>query len=321
VETEKKYAIEQFLSVSAPKKSKAHSNGDLIEASLRNARISPASIAWTATRRNHEPWHIHAKFEAAGRIVKADWSWDMRDNSVLSLNSTAKRLLGENETRQDILPTSMRQALNGTSHTPYDWMDEEFSGDDSGESEIPPVVQEHRQGSIPAPGHRMPSTTQPVSTASSPSSGRTSPSPANAQGNSSTHAAKVAQKSDSSAKASVPMPSDNGTGSGKGSGEFTSWLYGGKSTPTHSSSSDASPISSVHQGNGDDAQDASRQDGASVNRQQSGGQRQTDQRQEPSDTASSIESQRAGKSTEHGASNRKSGRSAVPSWDEILFGD
>lgn len=96
VETEKKYAIDQFLSMSANKAVRgSKSNADVIAESLQTSRIDMDSLIWQATRRGHEPWRIQATFESANRTLKADWSWNMRDNSVVSLNSIAKRLLGE----------------------------------------------------------------------------------------------------------------------------------------------------------------------------------------------------------------------------------
>jgi hypothetical protein len=294
VETEKKYAIEQFLSVSAPKKSKARNNGELIEASLRNARISPASIAWNATRRNHEPWHIHAKFEAAGRMVKADWTWDMHDNSVSALNSTAKRLLGESDTRHDILPTSMRQALNGRGPTPYEWMDDEISGDEANESEIPPVVQEHRPAiATPLAPHaaseQTPSTPVPTPNGNARNSAKDS-SKTSSNKQVSAHNAGVAAADTSNSASQHNSKANN-------SGEFTGWLYG-KSRQQDASDSQPSVAAITPSVSTEQFKEVS-EDGDTARRDSKG----------------------SAKSNEQNVTNRKSGRSAVPSWDEILFGD
>ena len=95
VETEKQYAIEQFLSVPAPKESRVRTLSDLVERTLASAGVGMESVSWRATRRGLEPWHIIAHFSAAGRTVKAEWTWNMHDNSVACLNNTARKLLGE----------------------------------------------------------------------------------------------------------------------------------------------------------------------------------------------------------------------------------
>ncbi|WP_125969133.1 septation protein SepH [Bifidobacterium samirii] len=95
VETEKQYAVEQFLSVPAPKDSRARTVAELIERTLASALVDMAALRWQATRRGLEPWRITALFEASGHEVRAEWTWNMRDNAVTCLNSAAKKLLGE----------------------------------------------------------------------------------------------------------------------------------------------------------------------------------------------------------------------------------
>lgn len=98
VETEKQYAIEQFLSVPAPKESRARTLADLIDRTLAAARIRTEEVQWRATRRGLEPWKITAQFTSAGRTIRAEWSWNMHDNAVTCLNRTAGKLLGEQGT-------------------------------------------------------------------------------------------------------------------------------------------------------------------------------------------------------------------------------
>lgn len=99
VETEKKYAIDQFLSMGAGRAARGQqSNADIIAEALQTSRIGMDALTWKATRRGHEPWRIEATFESSNRTLRADWSWNMRDNTVVSLNSIAKRLLGETVT-------------------------------------------------------------------------------------------------------------------------------------------------------------------------------------------------------------------------------
>lgn len=95
VETEKQYAIEQFLTVPAPTESRMRTLAELIERTLASARIGMETLNWRATRRGLEPWRITAQFRSAGHMVKAEWTWNMHDNAVVCLNSAAKKLLGE----------------------------------------------------------------------------------------------------------------------------------------------------------------------------------------------------------------------------------
>ena len=97
VQIEKQYAIEQFKHVPAPKESRAHSVEELIDRTLQAARVDHNTLAWSATRQGHEPWHIIARFVSAGRKVHAEWSWNMHDNTVTCLNAAAKKLLGEHD--------------------------------------------------------------------------------------------------------------------------------------------------------------------------------------------------------------------------------
>ena len=94
VEVEKQYAIEQFLTVPAPKESRGRTTADVVERALALSGIGMESVTWKATRRGLEPWKITATFDAAGRTARAEWSWNMHDNAVACLNSTAKKLLG-----------------------------------------------------------------------------------------------------------------------------------------------------------------------------------------------------------------------------------
>lgn len=112
VETEKQYAIEQFLTVPAPKESRVRTVSELIERTLAAAQIGMESILWKATRRGLEPWKISAQFQSAGRFVRAEWSWNMHDNAVVCLNSAAKKLLGEQNLSDEATHSTSR-----TSHS------------------------------------------------------------------------------------------------------------------------------------------------------------------------------------------------------------
>ncbi|RIY25252.1 hypothetical protein CJI50_02580 [Bifidobacteriaceae bacterium NR021] len=95
VETEKQYAIEQFLLVPAPKQSNMRTIADLIERTLAKAHIGMETVQWKATRRGLEPWRISATFKTATRTIKAEWTWNMHDNSVTCVNPSSRLLLGE----------------------------------------------------------------------------------------------------------------------------------------------------------------------------------------------------------------------------------
>lgn len=97
VETEKQYAIEQFLAVPAPKDTRSHTLAELIERTLASAGIGMEAVTWQATRRGLEPWRIVARFDSSGRHMRAEWTWNMHGNAVSCVNATAKRLLGERD--------------------------------------------------------------------------------------------------------------------------------------------------------------------------------------------------------------------------------
>ena len=103
VEMEKKYAIEQFLTMPAPKGSGGRNNQDLISKVLSGTGVSLGQISWQATRRGYEPWSINGVFTLDNRIFNAHWTWNMRDNTVTCLNSAARMLLDDStdEHRQE----------------------------------------------------------------------------------------------------------------------------------------------------------------------------------------------------------------------------
>lgn len=101
VETEKQYAIEQFLTVPAPKQSNMRTISDLIERTLAKAHIGMETVKWRATRRGLEPWLITAEFNTATRTIKAEWTWNMHDNSVTCANPSSRLLLGEEVMNND----------------------------------------------------------------------------------------------------------------------------------------------------------------------------------------------------------------------------
>ena len=95
VETEKKYAIEQFLTMPAPKGSGGRNYQELIGKVLARAGVSLAQVSWQATRRGYEPWNINGVFTLDKRIFNARWAWNMHDNTVTCLNRAARMLLDD----------------------------------------------------------------------------------------------------------------------------------------------------------------------------------------------------------------------------------
>lgn len=100
VETEKQYAIKQFLSTPAPKESRVHTLSELIERTFAAARVRLEDVTWRATRRGLEPWRISAQFVSGGRTLQAEWSWNMHDNAVNCLNAVARKLIGEQDAQR-----------------------------------------------------------------------------------------------------------------------------------------------------------------------------------------------------------------------------
>lgn len=97
IEQEKKSAIAQFLTVNIRQNEEVHRLGELINSTLVAAGVDTASVEWTASRNRREPWRISALFPHNSRIYKATWSWNMRDNAVVAIDPTAKKLLGQSD--------------------------------------------------------------------------------------------------------------------------------------------------------------------------------------------------------------------------------
>ena len=118
VETEKQYAIEQFLAVAAPKDSRVRTISELVERTLASAGIGMESVTWKSTRRGLEPWRIVAIFTSAGREIHAEWTWNMHDNSVMSLNNAARKLLGE-QNPESATDSKLKPTIPELPATPY----------------------------------------------------------------------------------------------------------------------------------------------------------------------------------------------------------
>ena len=95
VETEKQYAIEQFLAVAAPKDSRVRTISELVERTLASAGIGMESVTWKSTRRGLEPWRIVAIFTSAGRgdpcRMDVEYARQFRDEPEQCRSKTARR--------------------------------------------------------------------------------------------------------------------------------------------------------------------------------------------------------------------------------------
>ena len=253
VEVEKQYAIEQFLTVPAPKESRGRTTADVVERALALSGIGMESVTWKATRRGLEPWKITATFDAAGRTARAEWSWNMHDNAVACLNSTAKKLLG----------TATGARGDGTEGTPSEMLPATLPGDSVRSARIERTVSAWNTPAptLPAarPEARMPRSASPLDVRTEPAPSEEGPSidiPRTGA-----LPAKAGEAALGAAESKPPRP-----------------------TPDSGTSASAAQ------------------------------------------TAPEIESESGKTSAERSdrqtpPAKRRSGRSAVPSWDEILFGE
>lgn len=323
VETEKQYAIEQFLAVSAPKGSRVHSIEDLIARTLAAARIGMESVKWGATRRGREPWLITATFSTQRNRIRAEWAWNMHDNTVECQNAAAQILLGETDSARQSDQTDGRMT---DAHAP---------SQGSGQ------LQEHANG-IATPDDQT-SAQNPEDQAVAASTFRTNPALPGDSVRSARIASTVAamQEQDNDAIATsdspdvtntdhgdadrkesdttgsfslpYPAPSINQTQPASADGQIPDSLVE-TTAPADSLSlslPDRTPATQpqVFTPFGDQpAAPAGSDDDSDISRNADG---QADD--QPAGTEQAHDGRRHGR--------RKSGRSAVPSWDEILFGE
>ena len=291
VETEKQYAIEQFLLVPAPKQSNMRTLSDLIERTLAKAHIGMETVQWKATRRGLEPWLISATFKTATRTIKAEWTWNMHDNSVTCANPSARLLLGEDANGSDAAKQAQYGgAYRDTVSISFPFSTEELPGNSIRSARIERAVSqwELRNGDklaeIPANN------------------------PATKQSN---HAETLQQSTDEnlktlsskkyhSQKNDVQQPVLIQT-SEESENKFTENTI----SKDHAKSAQASLASKVKEAEKADisAEQASKQANDLI-----------DNTEEAKETSNSEKTP-----AEH--NKRRAGRAAVPSWDEILFGE
>lgn len=267
VETEKQYAIEQFLTVPAPKDSRVRTINDLVERTLASASIGMESVTWKSTRRGLEPWRIVAIFTSAGREIHAEWTWNMHDNSVVCLNNAARKLLGERSSADDsksaakVLPTP------------------ELPGDSVRSARIERAVSAWAAPKPSIPAAVPQAAVAGTSTGSVDVSASGSMPPVKIPG-----AATPAVPAQSDSAVTTAAATATSASATVAAGAADSSADGNTGSTT--ADSNVEPAASAADGNATTAKDA--------------------------DSAATHASKPA---------KRRSGRSAVPSWDEILFGD
>ncbi|MCX8643852.1 DUF3071 domain-containing protein [Bifidobacterium sp. B4081] len=254
VETEKKYAIEQFLTMPAPKGSGGRNYQELIGKVLARAGVSLAQVSWQATRRGYEPWNINGVFTLDKRIFNARWAWNMHDNTVTCLNGAARMLLAD-------------------------------SADDHGQDRPAEAIDDQTD-------RRPPS------------------------------------QKDTFTQIEEEDAGSEGQESGERQAALTAWLYGKpKESQERTAEQEPSHPSAELTEDPDTAEHPPIRDNEStmVLPVQNHGQSQADQEQprqeDPGDDARQDEQEDQPKEGRRSKRAKKhSGRSAVPSWDEILFG-
>ena len=259
VETEKQYAIEQFLTVPAPKDSKVRTINELVERTLAAASIGMESVTWKSTRRGLEPWHIVAIFTSAGREIHAEWTWNMHDNSVVCLNNAARKLLGEQNPRTE--------NAGGAKASP----EPALPGDSVRSARIERAVSAWAAPKPSAPQTHPASSNPVTSTGSMP--------PIDLSASGSMPPVKLSAPVSTGAASTQTPPDDSRIPAAQ------------SDAPAHdevTSDSGAAPVET----------------GKAAKKEQTAA------------PAKAAPAEPAAK-----PSRRKSGRSAVPSWDEILFGD
>ena len=259
VETEKQYAIEQFLTVPAPKDSKVRTINELVERTLAAASIGMESVTWKSTRRGLEPWHIVAIFTSAGREIRAEWTWNMHDNSVVCLNNAARKLLGEQNPRTE--------NAGGAKASP----EPALPGDSVRSARI--------ERAVSAWAAPKPSAPQTHSASSNPVTSTGSMPPIDLSASGSMPPVKLSAPVSTGAASTQTPPDDSRIPAAQ------------SDAPAHdevTSDSGAAPVET----------------GKAAKKEQTAA------------PAKAAPAEPAAK-----PSRRKSGRSAVPSWDEILFGD
>lgn len=295
VQTEKQYAIEQFLRVPAPKESQVHSVQDLIARTLAAAHISLESVAWSATRRSREPWRITATFRTSRNRVRAEWTWDMHDNTVECQNVAAQILFGE-----------VGAAQNTAEQGDKDSRSISYSGDSN---RLPIDVDEaSTQDETPS---EVSSLSRRVEQESASWQEQAAYTPRRS-GEESTHATSTNGYVGTSASLADPQSSIFGA-----QGAVPVGALSALPLPDRVETQTMNPVTAKPQS---DTSSASLVPQPQINIGGDDEDSNTGDNQTPEDSNAKAQ-KRARKAKNKTRNTRKSKRSAVPSWDEILFGE
>lgn len=310
VQTEKQDAIEQFLAVNAPKGSRMRTIGDLIESTLTAAKVDPQSVKWNATRRGREPWMICAQFQTPHNSVRAIWSWNIRDNGVECMNAASRILLGER-----VKPAPPQSDGEGSTRAPASSQDESNMRNPKTYDPLPPYRPYEQSsattGTVSSQGdERLPMTSAPL----------TAPQDTDAQ-----RMQRVVQMpyAFDQRESRTPMERtrhDASVGNSTTNGK-TPNISHGATTDTRppvngQSANDAAGSPYDRQAAGNDAENGFNKTQGSL----WGAVRDTEQSSQAPNPSLPRSIDGNEPSVQQHA-KRKSGRSAMPSWDEIIFGD
>ncbi|MDF7664803.1 septation protein SepH [Bifidobacterium sp. ESL0745] len=320
VETEKQYAIEQFLAVSAPKGSKVHSVEELIARTLAAARIGMESVKWSATRRGREPWLITATFRTQRNLVRAEWTWNMHDNTVECQNTVAQILLGERETGQhpnqsgNAQQTITKQNADSVGAKENANQNAIASRQSSSSNDNQDTEDSSFEANLPLPGNSVRSARIATTVASmrEQSDNATATRDANTQADQSSQKGEPASSNDGES-ISLPYPAPITTDEAAAADASSSAPSQTANVPVDALSLPLANRTSSAQSQmftpfNDTSDQHSENDGSDAP--------STDKQQ---NAAKGDEKEHDGE--DHKRGKRKSGRSAVPSWDEILFGE
>jgi hypothetical protein len=184
VETEKHYAIAQFLSVNTQTGAATRKLEDVIVHNLNESGVDPKSVVWEATKQGRDPWKIVAHFERREQEYKGTWMWNLRDNSVVSIDPVAKRLLGENASAGTLLfgeepantsSRSIQAALNGRGPIPPAWLND---NEDDNEDDASPSALDENSEETSETDTQVPRAAENASTAEETRTAGTSSDPA-----------------------------------------------------------------------------------------------------------------------------------------------
>ena len=95
VEKEKVFITSQFLETVVGTEGNTSKVKDIIAFSLASMGGDYADVQWSASRQGHNPWRIQANYSLGEHKESAEWMFNSRNHSVVSVNTPAKRLLRE----------------------------------------------------------------------------------------------------------------------------------------------------------------------------------------------------------------------------------